>query len=1341
MGNPRIADSSTAGLSDEETDDAYETSLIQDWAGDALVTLEELETVLRRYDVDVAQLPDRLRRLFANRSVNDVLFSSITARSMELRHPNMAAIARHNRTYAKPNYPNVPFPRQNNAGGVFTEVPSAATRLIANNRNEGSMLRWIQMLYDERFPGEPPLNISDIRDLFPLEFRQALRLDINRPLANGLDDDNDGLIDEPQELIAQVQQEPFPPTGSTPGTYYTTGVAAGPNDPLRGNIPPAVWNQYMGPLNSRKMLARQLYVLAQLLIAPNYSFAGVAATDPNYLKLRARCLAQWAVNVVDFRDVDSAMTRFEYDETPFRQDAGDPGVWYPKEDSVVWGMEFPDVLMTETLAFHDKRVKDTEAAGAMDELTTAFMNPDDDLDQYRIPEGSAFIELYCPRSPNSPTTAASLGTADRNLGAVPSNLYNASGELLLGRIAPSSSGIPSGLPSNPDYGPQPVFRIGIAKLPPGQDPGSLLANKNFQQLNQATNQTSALAVQNSAYGGSGLVSQVATPASNNFPGLGTPLRFDRIVWFTNNAVGGSQSIPDLVDGEDPAASYFNEREHRVFRNAAGGNLTLGGGQYLVVGPRPLTSIGMLQTPANPPDYDPNPHRIELDPAANNVNVFDSDNNSMRPSWPVRPAKAMIATANPPPNWPLNGGIGFNISEPTPSAARYYQAPTDFVNSTAAKPFPLQDAYADLGASETSLPDEPFDNENTVNLERLAAENKQKPGTYPLHRTAYLQRLADPDLPYHPIYNPYLTIDWMSMDLTVFNGEDREPVDDPGRTDTNGAPAPYTAPADEVAINTGFGFQSRYKDGARVTDTPNDPNVVSQGTATGTPRYAYTDPTLNDIQTGLSIFSSSTAYLIKSDPRSSYTSDPPYFKMVLGHVTPDAITGPSSLTLGYINAGRQDTSNRYDGFGDPSTTASGGYVGSAQLPQGGLFWLDRPLASPYEIMMVPFTGPGQYGQLFVTPKNLANNGRPEDGFATGQYDISARPGNAPPVPWTTPFGNLPAFLSSPVSKVENTGPTTPFWQQLGPNSSGAGWNLLLELIETQPPYDDSHRWINPANMNNSTPIETWMLGTRVPPFNYFTTYRTPGKVNLNTAAQLEVWRALELNYDQSMRNSTPSPGTLNRWTEFKEVRRGYPVPATRTGSFFSANPNDRNTNLDAYVPSQFRGAFRSSFSANIDVPDPPGFTPSPPLTLMPTEETMRMKHSTYAHLLRPNSRQPNDGSLLGQHLEAHRGLNPNAADDAFLAAEFSRSPFSYYQRLMRLPNLTTNQSNVLAVWVTIGLFEYDEVTGIGAEYLSPAGVPERTHTFYLIDRSIPVGFAPGRTLNSDKTILLRRKIPR
>ena len=49
-----------------------------------------------------------------------------------------------------------------------------------------------------------------------------------------------------------------------------------------------------------------------------------------------------------------------------------------------------------------------------------------------------------------------------------------------------------------------------------------------------------------------------------------------------------------------------------------------------------------------------------------------------------------------------------------------------------------------------------------------------------YRTVFLQRLANPLAPYHPITNPYLTIDWMPVDLTVFNGEDRKPAgwDDP-----------------------------------------------------------------------------------------------------------------------------------------------------------------------------------------------------------------------------------------------------------------------------------------------------------------------------------------------------------------------------------------------------------------------------------------------------------------------------------------------------------------------------------------------------------------------------------
>ncbi len=106
------------------------------------------------------------------------------------------------------------------------------------------------------------------------------------------------------------------------------------------------------------------------------------------------------------------------------------------------------------------------------------------------------------------------------------------------------------------------------------------------------------------------------------------------------------------------------------------------------------------------------------------------------------------------------------------------------------------------------------------------------------------------------------------------------------------------------------------------------------------------------------------------------------------------------------------------------------------------------------------------------------------------------------------------------------------------------------------------------------------------------------------------------------------------------------------------------------------------------------------------------------------------------------LDPNTPDTAVtprIEAEWLRQPYVNYQRAMRLPNLVTNQSNVFAVWITIGLFEYDEATGIGAEYVGPSGSVERTKSFYIIDRSIPVGFAPGKNYNAEKTILLRRKI--
>ena len=56
-----------------------------------------------------------------------------------------------------------------------------------------------------------------------------------------------------------------------------------------------------------------------------------------------KSMAQWAVNVVDFRDADSTMTRFAYDTNP--ADGWTPGT------NIVWGVERPELLIDEALAW------------------------------------------------------------------------------------------------------------------------------------------------------------------------------------------------------------------------------------------------------------------------------------------------------------------------------------------------------------------------------------------------------------------------------------------------------------------------------------------------------------------------------------------------------------------------------------------------------------------------------------------------------------------------------------------------------------------------------------------------------------------------------------------------------------------------------------------------------------------------------------------------------------------------------------------------------------------------------------------------------------------------------
>ena len=84
----------------------------------------------------------------------------------------------------------------------------------------------------------------------------------------------------------------------------------------------------------------------------------------------------------------------------------------------------------------------------------------------------------------------------------------------------------------------------------------------------------------------------------------------------------------------------------------------------------------------------------------------------------------------------------------------------------------------------------------------------------------------------------------------------------------------------------------------------------------------------------------------------------------------------------------------------------------------------------------------------------------------------------------------------------------------------------------------------------------------------------------------------------------------------------------------------------------------------------------------------------------------------------------------------RNSYFRYQGLQRIENLVTNRSNVFAIWITVGYFEVDK-KGLGLEIGTDTGDIKRHRAFYIVDRTIPVGFEPGKDHNVDKAVILRR----
>lgn len=1294
LGNPIYFEND--GTFNEMTDDPYDTYVLKDRNSDRGIPVSDWERLTRYNDVDRSGLPSILQKISpATMSPGSAGYlsrvRSVSPRNVTLNLPRFVGEYEYDR--------------------LGTNAP-AAPSVQRLTRRVSSFIEFVEAYAQARFGttllSRPIFNTAQLRQLFPMEFRQNLPLNINRPLGNGTDDaitagtppvvvhPANGIIDEADEVRwGQMARYPHGTVSSVGEEYARSGASIDPE--LEAEVP-ALQTQFDGN-QPKQFLARHLYCLAQLILPDTYVFpndtspsALVPLTPAEKIKRRARILAQWAVNVVDFRDPDSAMTRFAYDENPY-----DGAGWIPT-DGVVFGVEAPELLITESLALHDIRIRRKPAAAPPAR------------EQLRIPEGSLFLEFFCPRTT---MPAATRGTVDGTIPPAMAGLYEfdapaATGtlKLNLGAMTPVNATNPVAFP---------VWRVVFTK--PVAHGGGGFKDRLSQIYENKTDRF------NYTYQFDGVPTTPASSPTAKVPWFlnpGSPTiaepEIDRILWF-------SGTTPTAANAGWTDASAAD----KIFYGYAGSNY-LAGGQYLVVGPRDITYFGSRDQGTGPRDHMPSHQRIQINNSAGSdwVQFWDMNNDPLFWKTPGKPLVAsqmptgaanwgvsanvrntvtLIAAMDAPASWsdPTHTSppykIGLNISEPTRN--NYYQEPLEYTNSnngtrdtdTNALGFNQlpKDGYIDTDTSTgTSRPPLDFDGSPHAYLQAAgwrAGADADRPAveTQPDWSAAVLQRLADPLRAWDAKYNPYITTDWLPIDLTVFSGEERVTPDGDiriGSRRKTGAPIHPNSNADlnptaPPLPQAGTTFYSYHNAVAPVNAMP-----------TGNPSDPYFD------------YEMLTEYICKATPNPILPRDSAANFTTLGYVN------PQFSIRGFI--GTPANPNDYTYPGDERYLAAPGpnVATGLNFPLAPYF-PNRDFVNVMELTSVPISSPSGFMQDFG-------------------IDLTSPANTKPLFTHTLDFEDL----ATPVPTV----PTPPLGTKL---TTG----MLLEVLTTKNPWPDASKVENPAALV----VPGFVAGTATPeqhaqqslfepfraPLNFLPTYREPGKINLNTMTEDTVFRGLMFNAmtpDQASSNNWYDALTakltstsMPYWTEFQDLRRGFALSTNAT----IPQPNPY---LSATYPFEFAHPFKA---ASI-------YDKAPPVT---APATMSYERASDAGLLRHGA-----GVAM-----ASLGTTPNPQSRLFKAdmnniypdgGTAGRVPFNTYIRnypASRLANLTTDRSSVFAIRVTLGYFEADAAGNVGNEYGFDQGESKRHRAVYIIDRSIPVGYQPGQDINTDNVILLRRMI--
>ena len=753
-GRPHYSQMAVAG---ELVDDPYEMNVLRPDGKNNPFTPNELEALLRPYDHDSQQLPGRLGGLVGNRH-------GLTTENWDVPCPNVylprdlrtTLLRDANSVFANTTMP----PALKQQGVVWMGRMLRANRVIDLLEAKMYMeLRQLAAIPDPSAPGDAPalvnlgLQVEGVAPLaqgalLSLDLLAGLKMDVNRAFGNGRDDNNNNVIDEEEEASPAINRLDDDGDGTIDANDDPTqGIdERDPDDPDLYIEPllqaDAAWNQVLlagnaprfdhtnsqdyngdGVVNDwdrilvRQMYARHLYVLAMMLIDLREMDNSTGQTGLAARQITARRIAQWAINVVDFRDRDSIMTPFEYDLYPFTNptmgvDANGPNnTWDvngrvgPTDDDLnrdgnpdagvtpddtaqhrglVWGCERPELVISETLAVHQRRVQDLMAGeGLWDPMDPM---QDQDFDQLKRPEGSLFVELYNPTSPLEPRP----GEYSTSWG----------GGVDLDRVVvdPVTSTA------------WPVWRLLIVPgVEVNLDPDDpILANRpTGDRCIYFTDPTAAAAI-----------------------GLG------------DDCTSFEQFYPD-------AAEIANIPTILPGRYAVIGPGTDDGGGEFVTYLGTRSAFDVMTPPFSDPADNNSTRQIRLIVGGSHGTPVLNNGVNEPPDAEIHPVASI----------PINLPNRLSISEPAQ------------VNPYPPYP-PGQEAYA---ATVDGAFDDPFDLDPAYDNNRdpavLAAVRRT--GTAPQVCVVHLQRLANPLQPYEAEENPYRTIDSAPIDLTAFNGWDND----------------------------------------------------------------------------------------------------------------------------------------------------------------------------------------------------------------------------------------------------------------------------------------------------------------------------------------------------------------------------------------------------------------------------------------------------------------------------------------------------------------------------------------------------------------------------------------